>query len=158
MARFFIEYEFRSELGQHYWFPLTIEAETIDVARDIAIRHRTALAERYDVCYTSEPQVLVRDINSERIAQYRRERLRGRMVRLNVRSWTIHDLDAGPDVSFQEHLDLVVQSPGGMRSSTIASSQTLQFPVGLVVEGPDVVGGEFLLINVVEPSCSDKDS
>lgn len=152
MKNFFIEFEFKSNFENYYWFPLIIHAETSEDAQTLAITVQKALEENYTVKRRTDIKPILDNINAEYFTDYVQQRLHGQVGTLNFDVWKFKNIDSVPELNFNEHLQLI-NSSGKLFPGTVASTiSRQQFPVSIYYSNPDLDFKEFLSVKVVAPS------
>lgn len=151
MRKFFIEFEFKSNFENYYWFPLTLHAETLESAEILAKAVQKAIEQNYTLKRKTQVQPIIDDINTEYFADYVKQRLRGRISILNFNVWKFTHIDSIPELNFNEHLELI-NSSDNLSPGKIASTISRQkFPVNTYYSDSNQDFKEFLSVNVVAP-------
>jgi len=152
MKRFFIEIEFKAKAGNIYWIPLFLNAENKKKVIETKESLQAAFKDIYEIMRISEPTLYYKGLNSEFIDDYIKKRMKGRIETLNIDVWKIKNIDAGPNISFNERLQMIdLESVKQNKDKTIAHILSRhEFPVKVMRWNPDIDNfNEFLLINVV---------
>tara|TARA_R110000868_G_scaffold147163_1_gene368406 strand:+ start:1386 stop:1895 length:510 start_codon:yes stop_codon:yes gene_type:complete len=159
MKRFFIEIEFKTDIGNTYWIPLFLEAENNEGAKEIKERLRTAFNEHYEIKRISDPKLYAEGINSEFIDDYVNQRMNGRVEALELDVWKIKNIETNPEISFNEGLQMI-DLEDAMYDDDKQVAKTLsrhKFPVRVIHKNQDLDDfDEFLLVNVVAPKFWNK--
>ena len=152
MRKYLVEYEFKTDIGNYYWFPLYINADNESLAEVSAKTVQTALEQHYMLKRRTKVQLIVQGLNAEFFTEHINSRLRGRVEILKFDVWRFKDVPTNPELNFDEHLQLI-EYLDSFSSDNIASTIARQrFPVRLYCGDPTLDFKEFLLVNVVDPS------
>lgn len=151
MPNYFVEYEFKSHLGNYYWFPLYINADNLSFAEANAKAVQAAIEEHHTLTRRSELRLVVQQINAEYLMEYTRRRMKGKIEILEIDVWRFKDVETVPELNFSDHLQLVEYSS---LSDDIIATMVAQhkFPVKIFYGNSEIDTNEFLLISVVKPS------
>lgn len=151
MPSYFIEYEFKSHLGNSYWFPLYINADNLSSAEANAKAIEVAIEEHHTLKRRSQLKLVLKQINAEYLMEYTRNRLKGKIAILEMDIWRFKDVETVSELNFAEHLQLVEYSS---LSDDVVATMIAQhkFPVKPFFGNPEIDTNDFLLISVVEPS------
>lgn len=156
MSYYFIEYEFKSHLGNSYWFPLYINAYNLSSAEANANAIQVAIEEHHTLKRRSELKLVHQQINSEYLIEYTSKRMKGKIEILEMDIWRFKDIETVSELNFSEHLQLVEYSS---LSDHVVATMIAQykFPVKPFYGNPEIDTNDFLLISVVEPTNDKSD-
>ena len=151
MRNYLVEYEFKTNMSNRYWFPLFINAKNAKLAEISAKTVQTALEERYELIHRTEAKLVIEAINGEYLSEYIAKRLSVQMQFLDVNIWRFSELPSNPELNFNEHMKLI-ESVNKFTSRSIPTFiSNNQFPVRLYSHSL-LEAEEFLLVNVVNPT------
>ena len=159
MKRYFIEIEFKTNVGNTYWIPLLLEAENEVDANEIKQRLHIAFSEHYEIKRISKPKQYVEGLSSDFIDDYVNQRMKGRVEALELDVWKIKNVETKPEISFNESLQMI-DLESAMSEDDKQVAKTLarhKFPVRVIHKNQDIDDfDEFLLVNVVAPKFLNK--
>jgi len=151
MRKYLVEFEFKTDFGNHYWFPIFLEAENSSVAEITAKTIQSAIEQNYTLKRRTKVQQIIEGVNTEPISEYIMHQQHGRIVILEMNVWKFKNLSTIPELNFDEHLELLEYTEA-LNEGVIAEVVLNQkFPVRLYYSNPDFQVNEFLLLNVVDP-------
>lgn len=150
--RYLVEYEFKTDIGNCYWFPLYINAENATLAEVSAKMAQIAIEQHYKLIRRTKPQLIIAGINAEYFSEYVTKNLIGRVEILEFDVWRFKDLPTNPELNFDEHIELIEFSEMFSGKSLATTIGRYKFPVRLYFGDPLIDFKEFLLVNVVDPS------
>lgn len=151
MASFFVEYEFESNGGDVYWFPLRINADSSQAAELISTAVETAINENHHVRRRSYPTLVIENLNSDIIREYTERQMNGRIRILDIRLFQFADITNDANLNFGQHLDLVSSNPELIFEHTVATNiEHFELPVRQITNNINDFN-EFLLINIISP-------
>lgn len=151
MAPYFVEYEFQSNEGDVYWFPLRLNANSKMKAEIISKAVESAINENHHVIRKSKPVLIIEDLNSDFIREYTEHRMRGKIKYLEMRLFQFSDIKGNSNLNFGQHLDLLSRNPELIYEHTIATNiENIRLPLSQITNNLKDYD-EFLLINVVKP-------
>lgn len=153
--RYLVEYEFKTDFGNYYWFPLYINAENATLAEISAKTAQTAIEQHYKLIRRTKVQPIVAGINAEYISEYVNDKLSGRLTILEFDVWRFKELPTNPELNFDQHIELIEFSDSFSGDSIATTVGRHRFPVRLYHGDPSIDFKEFLLVNVVDPSNID---
>ncbi|MHA8101879.1 hypothetical protein PQG46_08555 [Aquirufa nivalisilvae] len=153
--RYLVEYEFETDFGNRYWFPLFITAENETLAEFSAKTAQTAIEEKYKRIRRTKVQRIVNSINAEYLSEYVKNRLTGKLQILEFAVWRFTDLTTNPELSFNEHIELIESSDIILSDFIAKTVSRHRFPVRVIKNNSLIDFDEFLLVNVVDPSNTD---
>jgi hypothetical protein len=157
MKKYFVEFEFKSTFDKTYWLPLFIEVDTDEEAKEIYQRLLTGLEQHYQVKRSSEPKLYVTGINSEFIDDYINHRMTGKIEALDVTQWKIKDVEATPDINFDEALSMIDLEKAINEKEVASCISRQKLPIRVIHKNTNLDDvEEFLLINVVAPTFINK--
>lgn len=149
--RYLVEYEFKTNMDNHYWLPLFINAENEMEARIIDSTIQTAINAHYVLKPNPSLRLVYDGINAEQIETYIRQRFVGRVETLELDIWRFKSIPTIPELNFNEHLALIEVSENFSEEFIAKTIERHQFPVRLYSHNSDFEFKEFLLLNVVDP-------
>ena len=150
---YYTEFEFES-MGRRYWLPLSLRAENLEAAEDLALRWEVALRNNFTLLHSLSPRLYVEGLTSDFLNNFK-ERHTGRIVPLNVRLWTIETINTDPTLTLDQNLD--IEFIEEVTPETIAHGIEFKLPVRIVADPPDGVTGEVLVVDVVLPTRSSEE-
>ncbi|MHA8060981.1 hypothetical protein PQG22_06870 [Aquirufa beregesia] len=153
--RYLVEYEFETDFGNRYWFPLFITAENETLAEVRAKTAQTAIEEKYKQIRRTKVQLIINSINAEYLSEYVKNGLTGKLQFLEFDVWRFTDLTTNPELSFNEHIELIESSDKILSDFIAKTVSRYKFPVRVIKNNSLIDFDEFLLVNVVDPSNTD---
>lgn len=159
MNRYFVEFEFKSNMGNRYWLPLLIEANNDNEANETWQRIKTSFSEHYEVLRSAPPKLYIQGINSELIDEYIDGRYSGKVETLEVAVWKFKDVNPSPELNFNQSIELIdLEEKKFDEDKDIAQTISRhKFPVRVISKNQDIDDfEEFNLINVVAPKFINK--
>jgi hypothetical protein len=159
MEKYFIEFEFKSKIGNKYWLPLFIEANNEQDAEEIRKRIETALSEENEILRTPKPKIYQEHTNSKMLDEYIEKRYKGKIEKLELNMWDFKDIEPSPELNFNESIKLIdfekkISSDDREVANTILRQK---FPVRLLSKNEDFADvDDFLFVNVVAPKFINK--
>ncbi len=153
--KYLVEYEFKTDLGNYYWFPLYINAENPTLAEVSAKTAQTAIEQHYKLIRRTKVQLIIEGLNAEYISEYVNKRLSGRVEILEFDVWRFRNLPTNPELNFDEHIELIEFSDRFSGETIATTIGRHRFPVRLYYGAPLIDFKEFLLVNVVDPANID---
>lgn len=149
--KYFIEFEFETSVGNRYWLPIFICAESVNRAEEIVTNVETGLNSRWHVTRKTKMRTVIEGLNSSFIEDYIKEGIReGRLAILQVNYWELEALEPRRGLSFDQHIEIVDRSPESFSGKTLATSERLELPVSCIIESLES-RQELLVIDVVKP-------
>jgi hypothetical protein len=113
MLRHFVEIEFISPAKNKYWLPLIVDGN-IQETEEIKAAYEKALEDMgFKVTRSSGPQLLAigESYKSKMLEEYIELRKTGIVETLTTNTWQIVAMEAKPELSFNDHLDLMMLEP-----------------------------------------------
>lgn len=151
MRKYLVEFEFKTNIGNYYWFPIFLEAENSSFAEITAKTIQSAIEQHYTLIRRTQVQQIIEGVNAEPISEYIKHRRQGRIVILEMNVWQFKNLPTIPELNFDEHLQLLEYTQALKEGNIADVVFNQQFPVRLYYSNPDFQENEFLLLNVVDP-------
>ena len=148
--RYFVDFEFESKAKKIYWLPIFINESDKDRAYKISTNIKTAIADKFKILRSSEPQLVIKNWNSKLYDEYVQNNFKGRLSLLNIQYWELKDIEPQEGLSFDQHLQLVDYHPEKFKNKTFAEGENIMLPVKMVTKGLSD-HSEFLIIDVVKP-------
>lgn len=150
MKQYFADFELRSgDTGAIYWFPLILQGSSVEAALKVFTRFRAGLEESFSIRHANAPTCIIGHLNSDRIKEYRSSRSKGKMEFLDVHEYRLRELLGAPDVTIDEHLQLVIEEGLLGDGAVLASVQQRKLPVFVVRPPRTDEQGEYLVIRIV---------
>jgi len=150
--KYFVEFEFKTEIGNYYWFPLFINAQNIDQAEVSAKTVQTALEQHYTLNRRTRVGPAIEGINSEIFKEYVNKRISGKVEILEFNVWRFKDIKTVPELNFDEHLELINYGDKLSEKTIVSTLERHKYPVRLYNSDPKKDFKDFLIVNVVDPS------
>ncbi|MBL0744834.1 DUF6367 family protein [Chryseolinea lacunae] len=153
--KYFLEYEFKTEMDNYCWFPLFIEAQNFEEAELISITIKTALIEKYTLKNRPSVVWVVDNFKADQINEYVNQRF-SRCIRnlLHFRVLKFDVLPTMPELNYSEHVSIIKSDRGLTVDSIPKLVDQRSFNVGLYGQMIEVGFQEFLLIDVMDVSST----
>ncbi len=148
--KFFVEYEFESDSGSKYWLPVFVSANTKADAENIKKSLKTGIASKFSITKAAELRPVIEGLNSDFLANYAKDRLKGRRSVLRVNYIDMEALDPKPEWSFERHMKIVEASPEDYAGKKLGVSTRIDLPVSCIRDNwPSFE--QLLIVDVVRP-------
>lgn len=149
MNKYFADFEFSTAMGNHYWFPIFIFAKDEKQAQENTNAIATAIKEHYILKKQASPKLIMGPVGQLLVNDHISKRQKGKLEILQIAVWKFKQLPAVPELSFNEHTQLVEKSFPYREHEIARSIEQHKIPV-TVIKKKMMGFDEFLLINVVD--------
>lgn len=151
MDQYIVEFEFETALGGLYWFPLTFQARSPELAANVARAFRVGIERHHRLRHMGGPERLAGTLRSPRLKEYIDARSRGKGVVMEVNAYTLRTIEPDLDLSFDDNMELAAAEAGELLPATIASLRQHKMRVRMLRENELGHQDEFLVINIINP-------
>ena len=145
---FFIEFTFR-DYSKKYWFPLFIKAENIENANKLMVATKRGLEEKYTEVVNSKVIPQIKNLTSQIIQRKFQDKRQYKVSKLNIAVWCFTDIESNPNLSFNEHLEFIMDNLPLIPRDIAKLINEYQFPVRVLKSDFKSDFEEYLLIDVV---------
>jgi hypothetical protein len=148
--KFFVEYEFQSDSGSKYWLPVYVSADTEADAENIQKSLEAGIASKFTITKAAELRPVIESLNSDFLANYAKDGLKGRRSVLRVNYIDMEALEPKPGWSFERHMKIVEASPEDYAGKKLGVSTIIDLPVSCIRDNwPSFE--QLLIVDVVKP-------